>query len=102
MAQRRRRTYSITTAGDIRVIDWPDDVPPRRQDISELYQNIARDPKRTRIEASIDIEIDDNGNLLPVPFVNGVTPSATGAYSLLLELLWLDIYGNLGPPRQLP
>ena len=49
------RTYQITSGGDVRVVDHSDGVA---RDISDQYQNIERDARRTRVEASVDVYVE--------------------------------------------
>ena len=55
------------------------------------YQNIAKDPKHSRVEAAIDVCEADDGQPTLVEFKNGKEPEVLESLRGLLDIYWEDL-----------
>jgi len=92
------RSYTITTGGDIKVLDYKDG---KQSDISTEYQNVALDRRNLRIDAYLDVFRYDNGDLTWSGSPNGHHVEAARSFQLLLGLFTADASGAAEAPRAL-
>jgi len=95
-----RRKYSVDASGDLRVVDWPKD-QVKEQDISCEYQNFPRHGKFGRTSAAIDVQLDDDGELIPNLVCNGPLPQSFQDLSNLVTIYSFDESQDAQNPRKL-